>query len=755
MFKDENNTAQTQGEPNVVLLGGRDSGLGLSQCAGKLYHDVIAQLPLPGIVIFVHGVNSDGEWYQEGEKGLCKGLNTRLGREEGQIDHPNIDGGQLTPVSYMSDLTPDGYLNPDKDFKTLIENESHFSPVIQFRWGYKASAEDLQTFGDAIFLNEKDYWGGGPFANGCSSLPDLWEEGLNDQLFLWLHAQHINPTNDRMVYACPHRGYYIVAALRLAKLIGEIRKKQADVPVTIVCHSQGNMVSLAAAFLGDRLDKVTDCSGNTGNCVANTYVLCNPPYSLLDGNFVEGWTQLTTGSEETGFGRQTYEARVGTLKNFFEIMRQQAQGHAMAQPAAYVDKFMTNENHKFSAETDREGRGFGSDQKKTNYGRVTLYFNPHDQVISASPVQGIGWRGMSATEIRHTEGSDVFCQRVFAQGFPVGKEPEKDYAQYDFWKNHHVKDENGGNLKPGDKRFWYPESPCAEYSIGKGLDANKDFIAKVLTVVGAPIFYIVFKVGRIRINGLPVEKENGKDKGWVTPLQAPRLPTPFKPRSKRFGNTSEQFDEWIDAQGSSRNAEKKRDTDDPYAGEHLLPVDSLNPDKPRQTDKAMGKSGDETSLLYEHHAYLRMRARREGLDKKPNIKLREDGTPANEEDDLDSASESYKDWRTKKIKMILADTVNTPATDHSTILTNSEHSEKALAYDIPIGVCHIPKEDLADLRKMADWRYLGGLEKSNPIAEFGQYFKRGLMDRKKVADWAQNNEMAKMPKKIINRRSFI
>jgi hypothetical protein len=29
------------------------------------------------------------------------------------------------------------------------------------------------------------------------------------------------------------------------------------------------------------------------------------------------------------------------------------------------------------------------------FGRVTLYCNPHDQVISASTVQGIGWRGES------------------------------------------------------------------------------------------------------------------------------------------------------------------------------------------------------------------------------------------------------------------------------------------------------------------------------------------------------------------------
>ncbi|MGD7361239.1 T6SS effector phospholipase Tle3 domain-containing protein, partial [Ralstonia pseudosolanacearum] len=40
----------------------------------------VKRSPLPGIVIFVHGVNSDGEWFTAAEEGLCKGGNRRLGR---------------------------------------------------------------------------------------------------------------------------------------------------------------------------------------------------------------------------------------------------------------------------------------------------------------------------------------------------------------------------------------------------------------------------------------------------------------------------------------------------------------------------------------------------------------------------------------------------------------------------------------------------------------------------------------------------
>jgi hypothetical protein len=113
--------------------------------------------------------------------------------------------GQLRPVAYLPELTADGFIDPDVSAKSFMGPTESFSPVIQFRWGYKASAEELQQYGNAIYLNEDNYWGGGTFANGCTALPDLWGAGLADELFLWLHVQHLNPTNDRRVYACPPR----------------------------------------------------------------------------------------------------------------------------------------------------------------------------------------------------------------------------------------------------------------------------------------------------------------------------------------------------------------------------------------------------------------------------------------------------------------------------------------------------------------------------------------------------------------------
>lgn len=158
-------------DAQVDLVVGKAEGTTLFD-HGKLA--CLVQAPSPGIVIFVHGVNSEGEWYRAAEAGLCAGLNTRMKRCDEHMAHATAQGGQLTPVGYRSELSDDGYVDPDYTASTFIVPQAHFSPVIQFRWGYKASDKELQQYGDSVYLNEHDYWGGGPFANGCSSLPDLW-----------------------------------------------------------------------------------------------------------------------------------------------------------------------------------------------------------------------------------------------------------------------------------------------------------------------------------------------------------------------------------------------------------------------------------------------------------------------------------------------------------------------------------------------------------------------------------------------------
>jgi pimeloyl-ACP methyl ester carboxylesterase len=680
------------------------------------YLKVILQMPLPGIVIFVHGVNSDGEWYDSAEEGLCQGLNDRLKRNDDQMAHATAQGGQLTPAKYMGELTPDGFINADRQPDNFIEEDGHFSPVLRFRWGYKASSEELQAYGDGIYLNEQNYWGGGPFANGCTSLPDLWSEGISQSMFLWWNIGHFNPLDDRPVFSCPPRPYFVLAALRLAKLIESIRKLQANVPVTIVCHSQGNMVAIAAAFLGDRMPEVASPDGISGRCVADSYVLCNPPYSLQTAQFIENWSERHMKDREGGSGRQTAQARMQTMANFFDIIRKPSS--ASPQEPDDIDRMMANKRHQFDTGKDREAYGYGT--PKHTCGRVTLYCNPHDQVISATTIRGIGWLGMSAEEIDKTNGRGIFCQRVFAQDFDVGG----TCKQYEYWGNNHRK------VKEGSNNFWMPPSATVSYSLSS--DASKDYIGKIVTFASAPLMILLTKAAGVPVNAVPPAK-------WAIPLDAPNLPKAFKP----MGLRNAPFDEGRSSPGEERDVNRAREKDDPYGGNTEIKQHKGEPVRPL-TDAGKGDVKSEAQLRYEHHGRLRMEARRAGFAKKGDEHV-------TAEDEPGTASKEYKDWRGKRIKGYLANNVDSNATDHSTIMTNSEHAKMALAYDVAVGICNISKDDLNTLRVISDWRLtkISGRYQS----DFAEYFKHGMFKEESLASWIKNkNSSGEIPKMIIDQR---
>ncbi|MFT3849938.1 MAG: hypothetical protein QM739_15075, partial [Propionivibrio sp.] len=388
----------------------------------KSCYDVVAPAALPGVVIFVHGVNSDGEWYDAAERGLCAGLNTRLARHGRQLCHPGPAGGELTPCDYVGELTDNGFLHPDRNADNFISERPAWSPVIRFRWGFKADNKSLTEVGRGIWLNEANYWGGGPFANGCSALPDLWGEGVDPRLFLWLTAQDFNPEPGREVYACPPRHYTALAAWRLAELVRLIRQKQADLPITIVCHSQGNMVGLAAAFYGEQLGMVTDARGKSAPAVADAYVLANAPYSLVEALGTDNWAQRGTENAAGERGRVSGSARITTLANFVQLV---AARRGTDQDLAALVLWSENRSPRdgstgYHAAEDRE--------RHARHGRVTVYCNPHDRVISALTVQGIGWRGIGEAELPRVDQSGALVQRVWRQDVPVGVAPGERYA---------------------------------------------------------------------------------------------------------------------------------------------------------------------------------------------------------------------------------------------------------------------------------------------------------------------------------------
>ena len=663
-------------------------------------------LPLPGVIIMVHGVNSDGEWYESTEQGLCAGLNARLARRSGQLAWDGPAAGQITPVAYTDELDPDGFVDRERSDKTFTRPAPHYSPVIRFRWGYKADKEEAKTWGKGVWLNEHDYWGGGPFANGCTTLADLWSEGLNDRLFLWLTVQHMNPAPGRDVYACPPRAYYVHAALRLAKLIASIRARQPDCPVTLVCHSQGNMIGLAAAFLGERF-----------GAVADTYVLANPPYSLAADNFLEHWSQRDTFDGAGRRGRQTYAVRRDTLKAFLDLIRARA---GCSQDPASIDAAMANAAPRdasagFTAEADRACHGLAGH----TLGRVTLYCNPHDQVISADTIRGIGWLGLSDAQIAEVAGAGVLTQRVLAQGRRVG-EP----GRYHYWRDHW---KDGGR-----DGFWHPPPPMTRFDLVQGVRSNTTVFGKVLTVLSAPILYLVGAIARRPVNASPPDD-------WEIPINAPPL-APFEPQSRRYGQAG-AFDEGYDPEAAARRTktEAERDPGDPYdAHQAQSPPDGSD-------DGPLGDQQSEARLRYEHRARLRMIGRRSG-----NVDA--EGRAVGE-DDPQQASEAYRAWRNRQISAFLDEGVNQNATDHSTSMTNPMHAEEALAYDVAVGRCDLTEADWHELRVEADWRYAKALEDLGHLhAYLSEYFVAGKMKEQYLHDWIKTDPEAHIPGKIVDER---
>jgi len=221
----------------------------------------------------------------------------------------------------------------------------------------------------------------------------------------------------------------------------------------------------------------------------------------------------------------------------------------------------------------------------------------------------------------------------------------------------------------------------------------------------APIVIILAKTAGTRINALP-------PKSWRLPMKAPKLPEAFLPHSKRFADISDQFDEGCDAPADSLHKDRAAEADGAYA-----PYRS----------QGKGDAQTEAALRYEQNGMLRMQARRDGLIEK--------GKPVTAVDKPEEASKEFNAWRKQEIQNYLAANIDTHATDHSTIMTNPEHAQKALAYDVAVGVCTIRQEALRKLRVAADWSLLKGA--SFESGEFFEYYDNGTFKNVSLFTWGK------------------
>ncbi|KWA28735.1 effector protein Tle3 domain-containing protein [Burkholderia territorii] len=349
---------------------------------------------MPGVIIFVHGVNSEGEWYDAAEQALCEGLNDRLNRTEGTA---------LSANEYSSEWDQ----RPSTRRIVKVGN----SPVIRFYWGYRAAdgternwriplrnlrGTDLSAWGTPDCTNEKGpwFWGGGPFQNGTNNLQQLWSEAGFKRHVLGFDMQTLNTEADRQLQDAPPRSYYAHAAQRLADLIDHIRKECPRDTVTVMSHSQGTMIAMAATAL---------CKTRAPDAL----FVMNSPYALDD---------KLTDALACGTERPTPEARVNTFRNIANRIKEDKRVFTDAQlqqlqcGASEDMNFWRPDNQRKSGVHERD-----------NHGRLYVYFTPHDRVMGAVPLQSIGWQGVDDKLL--AELGDTVKQRMLARGTPAGDAP--------------------------------------------------------------------------------------------------------------------------------------------------------------------------------------------------------------------------------------------------------------------------------------------------------------------------------------------
>lgn len=381
--------------------------------------------PAPCVTILVHGVNDAGETYPAQETGICKGLNQRLCRDDLE------PGKYRLPKDDRSDKLES---DPDAAYYQRGLDDQLYTPVIPFYWGHREEegltevrhGQKTDRYGNR--LDARGIKQGGPFSNATTTLPDMWGDGFETTLGGLTNAFKNDPTHPLL--KCPPRHYMVLAAKRLAMLIGLIRDAHEPDAVNLVLHSQGCLIGLLAqAFLEAEGKRPADC-----------LILNHPPYSLH-----APWAE-----KELGLGdlQQSVGARLDTLVNLVILStakpqskpafggpgycrtqaheiacdtdwRTEAAGSPAAQDEAYIlynpdglrawirkvdgvgpqklpgSKYFAICGQHWHAEADRDNRS-----------KVYLYFCPEDATVGLKNVQGIGWQGVPKRMTRHVAAQE-------------------------------------------------------------------------------------------------------------------------------------------------------------------------------------------------------------------------------------------------------------------------------------------------------------------------------------------------------------
>jgi hypothetical protein len=405
----------------------------------------------PGIIIFVHGVNSSGEWFSIAEENICKGLNTRLGLEGTPY--------ALKPNQYNCD-NPADLDNYKKDRKLLNAGNS---PIVRFYWGYRSAVgEEGLYYIPLVNRQNEDYhllknqglkpealqakgpwfWGGGPFQNGTNNLVSLWgETGFNAKLrHISITVQDFAPDFDRLLSSAPPRKYYAHTAKRLADLLDLIRDKYPRDTVSVISHSQGTMIALGAAALAKK--------------APDALFILNSPYametkstdnfSLPDNEIISDKAREQT--LEAIINKIAERATFLTPEKYKDLIVGKSEDNS---PWTPLIKHKSNTPQVTTTETSEydyvsSGRTYPAVEKqqrkettiserwipeRDNHGRFYIYCNPHDRVMGSSPLLSLGWQGLPNSRFGDhphkliTAHEGHLFQRMMARATPVGSKP--------------------------------------------------------------------------------------------------------------------------------------------------------------------------------------------------------------------------------------------------------------------------------------------------------------------------------------------
>lgn len=690
---------------------------------------------LPGIIIFVHGVNSEGEWYNDAEVDICKGLNERLNLTNTAYElKENI---YYQPLFILDEKNYDNsHYIYEEPIRTLTELGN--SPVIRFYWGYRATDDDLGQYciplknkeGESyhrlvneilnpeyshkderywtsedikkynivqeyhslpyrkkcLFINEKIkhkgpfFWGGGPFQNGCNNLVSLWSEyGFSNLAMLWTvipmpipyNVQAFNPESDRLLTKSPPRRYYAHAVKRLANLVKKIRDNNPYDTVTVISHSQGTMIALAAAAL-DAPDSL--------------FVL-NSPYATED-KFLNSYSYVYNENIDQAQREATLEAIIDKIaKNKNRLKSSPCSYSGLVVGLSDDEKSWTPDvviykgekldvsdkrNIEKNRENNKEKLARGEMIKeRDNHGQFYIYCNPHDRVMGSSPLQSIGWCPLpNITQKGQTTHHPLFNLeqppyiRMLARNTPCGGKPNphtiftNEYGQFSdgniFWDS---------NTKTLDGLAW--PAPSANISLNINAPEVPHPITPAELATFDEDFAVIEKKEEKPIPEINIDADKQKKK---IPLGQGYGQLIYNPKNRSYEPKDAEYYFYKDL----------------YSYQHRIWVE-LTPEERKVLQGNVLLDPQDRNATKKYETVEEMRTRIREYNQRP--------------------------------------------TDHGTLPRNSLFLRRVVTYDLPIGYCEIGRspEKMDELRKYADW--LSGLD---------IYMEKGELDLPKMPDIIEN-----------------